>query len=221
MMKIAKFIGYTNVSNVMKKPSINLGKEVKTVFANVSNTELPSSKAVNSGSFTKFAMTTTHKDSGGTMVFGYLPDNYIKLSSREFVEAKPERIAKFGRLKSKKMLPAEPAHWEETYVTLPHYYIDKIWSTGKGSGTNSIKDVVKRSLSDIETQGRVMLDACCIDGKTSPAGFYYKLGFRFKDNSMNQQCQKWLEEGGKRENTPFLTGIMFLPKENISHCLNY
>lgn len=34
-------------------------------------------------------------------------------------------------------------------------------------------------------------------------------------------CEKWLRNGGKRENAPFVIGQMFLPKENISHCLNY
>lgn len=28
-------------------------------------------------------------------------------------------------------------------------------------------------------------------------------------------------QGGKREDAPWAVGVMYLPKENISHCLNY
>ena len=38
---------------------------------------------------------------------------------------------------------------------------------------------------------------------------------------MNKQLEEWIANGGKRENSPFLTGMMYLPAENIEHCLNY
>lgn len=33
--------------------------------------------------------------------------------------------------------------------------------------------------------------------------------------------ENWLIKGGHRENAPFISGNMFLPEENIEHCLNY
>ena len=77
------------------------------------------------------------------------------------------------------------------------------------------------SLQDSRTNGRVTLQSDIIDGKTSPSGFYYKLGFRFSDESKNDIMKKWLEQGGKKESSPMITGFMFLPKENIHNCLNY
>lgn len=103
----------------------------------------------------------------------------------------------------------------------PYYYISKLWSMGKGSGTKGIQEVVTQSLKDKETAGRVFLDAVCMDGKTSPAGFYYKLGFRFKDDSKNIIMQDWMKHGGIKKHAPMETGLMYLPKENIEHCLAY
>lgn len=215
-------IGKNNTVHI-SKPNIHTkinANGLKYVPEDVSKVEIPKGHTVNSDLVGKYALMQSHKDKGGTIIFGDMPDNYKKLHSREFVEAKPERIStsRFGK---GRILPAVPAHWDETYVMLPHYHIDKIYTTGKGSGTNSVQSIVKKSLADIDTQGRVTLDACCIDGKTSPAGFYYKLGFRFKDDSLNKQCEEWLKKGGSRETSPHISGIMFLPKENISHCLNY
>lgn len=165
----------------------------------------------------KFAPITQHFEEGGSLVFGTLPDNYVA-KSREFIKAHTITY-KFGPYKGQ--TKTFPDSWEETQSILPHYHIDKLWSNGKGSGTNSVQSVVRKSVNDPKTAGRVTLDACCIDGKTSPAGFYYKLGFRFKDKKMNKQLEEWIANGGKRENSPFLTGMMYLPAENIEHCLNY
>ena len=163
------------------------------------------------------AMITSHYDKGGTMQFGYMPENYVKVT-KEFIEEQSYKI-RFGPNKGKTKI--SPAHWEEIQEMLPHYHIDILWTGGKGTGTTAVQNVVAESLRNPLTQGRVTLDACCMDGETSPAGFYYKLGFRFKDPNMNNELATWIENGGKRENAPFLTGFMYLPKENIEHCLNY
>ena len=167
----------------------------------------------------KSAHVLFHKDNGGTIVFGYYPENYKKLIEQEFVAYQPERIGKFGN--KKRIIPARPAHYENTYALLPHYHIDKLYSSGKGSGTAAIKNIVAKSVQDAQTKGRVTVDATCIDGKTSPAGFYYKLGFRFVQDDLNSICEDWLANGGNREQAPFLSGMMYLPQENIKHCLNY
>ena len=37
----------------------------------------------------------------------------------------------------------------------------------------------------------------------------------------NTLLKNWLEKGGQRQNAPMMTGMMYLPSENITHCLNY
>lgn len=103
----------------------------------------------------------------------------------------------------------------------PFYYISKLWSMGKGSGTKGLQKAVVQSLKDKETKGRIFLDAENMTKKSSPAGFYYKLGFRFQEKKKNKAFENWLQNGGNRENAPQDTGLMYLPQKNIVHCLTY
>ena len=38
---------------------------------------------------------------------------------------------------------------------------------------------------------------------------------------LNDELAQWVKSGGNRKNAPFLTGTMYLPKENIFDCLMY
>lgn len=204
-------------------------KVTNTVTSQAERTEKPlqTQEVLNLNHFPRYAMCQSHKSGDGLAIV--YPESYVTIE-KELIpeyewtrkkivrELMPDGSTKLVR---KTVTTKEPEHWEEVATWLPHYHIDKLWTTGKGSGTNSVQDVVRRSLEDPKTQGRVMLDACCIDDKTAPGGFYYKLGFRFINEEMNKECAKWLAEGGKREDAPFATGMMYLPKENISQCLNY
>ncbi len=164
------------------------------------------------------ARISSHIEESETLQFGCIPNDYVNIK-KEFV---PEHaiVVRFGPDKGKTKVI--PAHWDEYKESLPYYHIDELWSGGKGSGTAAVQNVVEKSLSNPLTKGRVMLDASSIDGKTHPAGFYYKLGFRYKQPAYNQELEAWLANGGKRENSPmFPSAVMYLPKENIEHCLNY
>ncbi len=134
----------------------------------------------------------SHKSEGGICVFSeHLPKGYI-------------RRTKYG-----------------DYEYTPNYKLDKLWVKEKGQGTSNVQSVVLKSLKDDTTCGRVTLDACCLDGETAPGAFYYKLGFRFNNQILNEKCERWLKSGGKYQDAPFCVGSMYLPKENIEHCLKY
>ena len=167
-------------------------------------------------SFNRACECVAHFDDSKTTVFGEFPKDYVDVE--EFmVDAEPEH---YSRL-LKKLIPAKPAHMMTSQTLKPSYYISHLFSHGKGQGTEAVKSVVTKSLNDTRTQGRVTIQSDIIDGKTSPSGFYYKLGFRFANKDYNRIMQEWLEQGGKKENAPLLTGLMYLPIENIHHCLNY
>ena len=106
-------------------------------------------------------------------------------------------------------------------ILKPTYVILHLESFEKGQGKEAIKEVVLKSLCNSESQGRVMLMAETIDGKNSPAGFYYKLGFRFENEECNKTMQNWIKKGGSKASAPQISGSMYLPLENIPHCLNY
>lgn len=182
------------------------------------------------------ALIRYRKDTACDTVINPIPDGYTKdmgigfgMESKEDIKltiAKNAVEAGFGNrfvdLRVKIGEEITPPHFYKKCPQLePHYHIDELWSTGKNTGTNAVKDVVLQSLNDTATQGRVLLHACSIDGKTSPVGFYYKLGFRSTNPYTNKACAKWLAEGSKIENAPVGSDTMYLPRENIQHCLNY
>lgn len=102
----------------------------------------------------------------------------------------------------------------------------------KGTG----KELVKQAVADSKKlgyDGKVWLDACggslpsrmsALAGekiKSTPVPFYYKCGFRFKDESLNKLAQEGIENlnKGLKYNGPN-EGVMFLADEAISKILN-
>lgn len=95
-------------------------------------------------------------------------------------------------------------------------HVRRLESNVKGGGTRAIKKVVRESLKDPQTNGRVTLVATTIrEGDTHPFYFYRKLGFRTITDYYEEMGQK-----GKPMYEDALV-MMYLPKENINHCLNY
>lgn len=90
-----------------------------------------------------------------------------------------------------------------------------------GAGTALMKYVTQKSI-DEGFEGRIFLKAInSYDIEDSPVPFYKKLGFEFVDPKKNQAYQKWLKSG--RGDLPFglESGVMYLPKKNVSKLLNY
>ncbi len=175
-----------------------------------------------------YSYCSSFKSKGGR-AFGSMPD-YYTTKYKVHIEAEPEYWTVGSRIRKVKCdkdtpgavyHPAKHAHDEIWKDWSDYYYIQKIFGDGHGAGTSKVREVVLNSLKDSQTRGKVLLEATCIDGKTHPAGFYYKLGFRRTDMESNIELEKWLKEGGKRENAPWCSGNMYLPRENILHCLYY
>lgn len=156
-------------------------------------------------------------EAGEEVLFPNLwPENYIYFKTVKLVKKIPQHKDLQGNI-----IPETPAYQKKVYAKRAHFKLDKLVSGEKGDGAECIKILVRKSLNCHKTKGRVILNACCIDGKTSPAGFYYKLGFRFNIESWNRELENWLKFDGKPDEAPFLLGNMYLPSENIEKCLNY
>jgi hypothetical protein len=206
----------STIENIVKTARKTAKHVASAPATKTSQTKLSSCDVINSSRFQSYAIASSKKVSGG-LCTSNVPSSYADSEIIEVAEYSFQ--CRMGKDKGKTKIV--PAHKEKYSTWRPRYHLDKLWTTGKGSGTRSVQALVRRSLQDVETQGRVTLDACCIDGETAPGGFYYKLGFRFTNPEMNRICKEWIEQGGKRENAPWATGMMYLPKENISKCLNY
>ncbi len=114
----------------------------------------------------------------------------------------------------------------EDYIGKGHIYIEKIVAgenRKKGTGIRTIQRIVRESLADPQCEGRIRFEAMPIDIKKGSAlGLFYKLGFRPDNIELNKKLAQWLAEGGEKSKTPISIGAnMYLPKENIEHCLNY
>ena len=203
-----------NINNAVIDITKNISatNKINSKHAPITNTVKNQTK----DTFTRACECVFGFDDSKTMVFGDFPKDYVNIE--EFLsEEEPEHYSRI----LKKLIPARPAQIMYTQTLKPSYFISHLFSHGKGQGKEAVKNVVKKSLEDSRTQGRVTLQSDIIDGKTSPSGFYYKLGFRFAVDDKNKLLQDWINKGGNKADAPMITGLMYLPKENICQCLNY
>jgi hypothetical protein len=158
------------------------------------------------------------KTSDKYQVSGDWSDDYVEIVVTNVTNS-PEKLSELQN--RYKLITFKATSYKSVYLK-NCYKLDYIESPQryKGAGTKALKILVERSLADKDTQGRVVLFAEIVDGKTSPAGFFYKLGFRFTDDKMNEILANWAKEKILL-NAPKLTGMMYLPKENINKLLRY
>lgn len=145
----------------------------------------------------------------------YVEKVEVKTSSKE-LEKKLELMSRYRLITFK--LPEK-----QTYLYLKDcYIIDRLEAPQryKGAGTKAIQALLEKALADKDTQGRIVVYANIIDGQTSPAGFFYKLGFRFGHKQKNEVMESWLRSNNIAE-APKITGMMYLPKNHINKLMMY
>lgn len=157
------------------------------------------------------------KESDKYLVHGNWPEEYAKTIEIDNSSQKIEKNMSDLMNRYKLITFIKPS----TKITKTYlkncYKLDFISSPQRyrGAGTKAILTLLEKSLADKETEGRIVVNAEIIDGQTSPAGFFYKLGFRFIDKSMNEVMEKWLTQNTEL-GSPKLTGMMYLPRQGIN-----
>lgn len=101
------------------------------------------------------------------------------------------------------------------------YLIDYIQSPkmGCGLGTEAIKNLVEKAMFDTKADGRIVTFCAPVWKESSPAQFFYKLGFRFMDKEANKYIEDCIIK--KVPDLPPQIGMMYLPKANIHKLLRY
>lgn len=101
------------------------------------------------------------------------------------------------------------------------YVIDFIQSpkTRCGLGTEAIKGLAEKAMFDPKAEGRIVTYSSPVWKESSPALFFYKLGFRFMDPGGNAYMRECLEKN--MPDIPPQTGMMYLPKANLNKLLMY
>ena len=101
------------------------------------------------------------------------------------------------------------------------YVIDYIQSPTqrRGLGTQAIKGLVEKAMFDSRAEGRIVTFSSPVWKESSPAQFFYKLGFRFLEPEANNYIEECLQQ--KIPDIPPQIGMMYLPKKNIHRLLRY
>lgn len=101
------------------------------------------------------------------------------------------------------------------------YIIDYIQSPKprNGLGTEALKQLAEKAMFDSRAEGRIVTFSAPILKESSPALFFYKLGFRFTDpvcNAVMEECLK-----NNMPDIPAQIGMMYLPKNRLNKLLHY
>ena len=110
---------------------------------------------------------------------------------------------------------------EKTKFLKNCYVIDYISSPTpkKGLGTEAVKQLAEKAMFDPRTEGRIVTFSTPVWQESSPALFFYKLGFRFIDPNGNSYMEECLRK--KIPDIPPQIGMMYLPKSNLHRLLRY
>ena len=101
------------------------------------------------------------------------------------------------------------------------YIIDYIQSPKQrcGLGTEAVKNLAEKAMFDSKAEGRIVTFSAPIVKESSPALFFYKLGFRFTSPEANQYMEECILK--KIPDIPAQVGMMYLPKSRLHKLLRY
>ena len=114
----------------------------------------------------------------------------------------------------------------DDFISPPRYFNTSYLITNiespelrKGLGTESIKSLVEKSVVDEDAKGRVLVYITQVGAEDTNYKFFYKLGFRFVDENLNDLVKAELEKNVSELIIP--SCYMYLPKLGIEKLLNY
>ena len=101
------------------------------------------------------------------------------------------------------------------------YIIDYIQSPKPrcGLGAEAVKALAEKAMFDPKAEGRIVTFSAPLIKESSPALFFYKLGFRFTSPQANEYMEECLRK--KVPDIPVQTGMMYLPKNRLHKLLHY
>ena len=101
------------------------------------------------------------------------------------------------------------------------YVIDYIQSPvqRRGLGTEALKGLAEKAFFDSRAEGRIVTFSSPVWKESSPAIFFYKLGFRFMDPTANEYIEDCIRQN--KPDLPAQVGMMYLPRKNIHKLLRY
>lgn len=146
-------------------------------------------------------------------IVGDIDDNYVDIVEEECNSVGNEWVHNFFQL-------ASPPKRKMKYLK-NCYVIDYIQSPKArcGLGTEAIKQLAEKAMFDNMADGRIVTFSSPVWKESSPALFFYKLGFRFMEKGANEYMEECLIK--KIPDIPPQIGMMYLPRTNLHKLLRY
>ena len=148
----------------------------------------------------------------GIVIVGEIDDDYV-----DIIEDKNKIISTNGNFNFFQVNPEIP----KTKILKDCYVIDYIQSPKpkSGLGTEAVKQLAEKAMFDNKIEGRIVTFSSPVWKESSPALFFYKLGFRFMQKEANEYMEDCLRK--KIPDIPPQIGMMYLPKSNLHKLLRY
>ena len=152
------------------------------------------------------------KRSDNLVIVGDIDEDYVDIVEDNLIENAPEGEFNFFQLQPEK---------RKTAFLKNCYIIDYIQSPRQrcGLGTEAVKSLAEKAMFDPRAEGRIVTFSAPVWKESSPALFFYKLGFRFIEKGANEYMEDCLIK--KIPDIPPQIGMMYLPKSNLHKLLRY
>ena len=155
---------------------------------------------------------------------GEIDEDYVDIVEEEIVSKNAlyqNRSAENFFNSGSPMLFKPPTIKRATKYLKNCYIIDYIQSPKQrcGLGTAAIKQLAEKAMFDSRAEGRIVTFSAPIVRDSSPALFFYKLGFRFTDPECNEVMEECLRKD--MPDLPAQIGMMYLPKNRLHKLLRY
>ena len=152
------------------------------------------------------------KRSDNIIIAGDIDENYVDIIEEEISpNTEGSSFNFFQQFPEKK----------KTKILKDCYVIDFIQSPRAycGMGTEAVKGLAEKAMFDPKYEGRIVTFSSPVWKESSPALFFYKIGFRFIDPAGNDYMEECLIK--KVPDIPPQIGMMYLPKSNLHKLLRY
>ena len=152
------------------------------------------------------------KRSDNIIIAGDIDENYVDIIEEEISPNTEDPSFNFFQ---------QPPEKKKIKILKDCYVIDFIQSPRAycGMGTEAVKGLAEKAMFDNKAEGRIVTFSSPVWKESSPALFFYKLGFRFIDPSGNDYMEECLIK--KVPDIPPQIGMMYLPKSNLHKLLRY
>ena len=147
------------------------------------------------------------------IIVGDIDDDYVDIVE-EIIPEDPDLQKQYSFLQPKPKT-------KQTKILKHCYVIDYIQSpvSRHGYGSLALKGLAEKAFFDKNVEGRIVTYSAPVCQESSPALFFYKLGFRFMDPEANEYMKECLIKNVP--DIPIQKGMMFLPRHNLHKLIRY